>query len=376
MPATGLEKRRHFYWLDLLRFLAAFEVMAGHTRGFLFVDYGSLPAAQHTPLTFALFSITRIGDEAVLMFFVLSGFLVGGKTIQKLKEGTFNLQSYIIDRTVRIMLPLISALLLIICINSIMHVKNDSVVLFGNLFSLQGIAVDPASPPFWSLSYEVWFYIIMGAIACFFTTTSLQQRVVAFLILLVSFAVFTKLQFVYLAIWFIGAFAYLLVPQKKNRYLFMLTAVTFVAALIPLQMTLASKSAVTAGWQKYLNRDFLQIGFALVFAMLIVQAIQYVPRTRFGQRLDKLGTRLANFSYTLYLAHYPPLGLLMYWGYPKSSSLGLRSVAGYALILALLVAYSYAVYWLFEKRTSTVKRFLHNLANRHVARAPSAVTTS
>jgi len=101
----------HLYWLDLIRFLAAFAVMACHFRGAFFVEYTLLPVSQQNPVVFVFYAITRLGFEAVLIFFVLSGLLVGGRTIQRLSSGNFKIRAYVIDRAVRIMLPLISSLL-------------------------------------------------------------------------------------------------------------------------------------------------------------------------------------------------------------------------------------------------------------------------
>ncbi|MDR0605993.1 MAG: acyltransferase family protein, partial [Bacteroidales bacterium] len=136
-----------------------------HIRGNAFVEYGLLPTEQQNILNFVFFSITRLGHEAVLAFFVLSGFLVGGKVIQRLKEGTFDVKSYTIDRSVRIFLPLICALLLIVVVNLIMGEPVNFLQLIGNLFSLQGIFVSSATAPLWSLAYEVWFYVLIGCLA-------------------------------------------------------------------------------------------------------------------------------------------------------------------------------------------------------------------
>ena len=69
----------------------------------------------------------------------MSGFLVGGKAIERLQQGVFDIKGYAIDRTVRIMLPLISALLLFIPVAIIQGFCIDWKAWLGNLFSLQGI---------------------------------------------------------------------------------------------------------------------------------------------------------------------------------------------------------------------------------------------
>ena len=111
--------KKHYYWIDLIRFLAALLVVLGHLRQTSFVEYGLLPDSEKNIFIMFLYLILRIGHEAVLIFFVMSGFLVGGKALEKTMGGNFNVKDYSIDRAVRIMLPLIGALLLLIIVNLI-----------------------------------------------------------------------------------------------------------------------------------------------------------------------------------------------------------------------------------------------------------------
>ena len=70
--------REHAILLDLLRALAAIGVLLVHTRGLSFVEFGALPPSQQTFFVKIAVGLTRSGQEAVMAFFVLSGFLVGG----------------------------------------------------------------------------------------------------------------------------------------------------------------------------------------------------------------------------------------------------------------------------------------------------------
>jgi len=67
-----------YHWLDLFRFLSALTVVATHLREAVFVELAALPMEQKSAITAALFLLTRLGNEAVIGFFVLIGFLVGG----------------------------------------------------------------------------------------------------------------------------------------------------------------------------------------------------------------------------------------------------------------------------------------------------------
>lgn len=125
--------------MDLIRFIAAFLVVAGHYRDGLFVDYYQLHQSDQTFITSIFYLSTRFGFEAVVVFFVLSGLLVGGKAIDRILKGSFNPLQYGIDRAVRIMLPLISALLLYLPICLAFNIPINLFDWIGSLFSLQGI---------------------------------------------------------------------------------------------------------------------------------------------------------------------------------------------------------------------------------------------
>lgn len=100
--------KTHFYWLDALRFVAAFVVLFSHTRNDFFLAYGDLPISQQGAVAFVFYTLGRLGHEAVVVFFVLSGFLVGGRGFDRIKDGTMNVKSYAIDRFARIYPPPLS----------------------------------------------------------------------------------------------------------------------------------------------------------------------------------------------------------------------------------------------------------------------------
>src|SRR4051794_23055027 len=114
-----MQRSRSYVSLDLLRAGAAIAVLLTHARGFSFVEYGALPAAQHTLAIQAFFLATRIAYEAVLVFFVLSGALVGGQIVRRTIAGQFSLEGYALDRVTRIFVPLVPAYLLALAVQLI-----------------------------------------------------------------------------------------------------------------------------------------------------------------------------------------------------------------------------------------------------------------
>ena len=354
------ENKVHYYWLDLVRFTAAFLVLICHFRGAFFVEYTLLPAEQKNPLIFAFYTLTRLGNEAVLIFFVMSGFLVGGKAIERLQQGAFDIKGYAIDRTVRIMLPLISALLLFIPVSIIRGLDIDWLAWLGNLFSLQGICTYSVIEPLWSLSYEVWFYILMGTISLFFIKQNIiSKKIYAVLFLLICSLVFTKLHPHYLFMWFMGAFAYLIIPKKINKLFLWGSFIVMICFIILLQLTSGSRLNEGTDISQYLpNRQALELLFAFFFCLFLRQLIIIKPIKKWTLKINQIGTRLAAFSYTLYLTHVLVLRMFEYFHVPKSESVNFISISWYIgeLTIALLVAY--AVYWCFEKRTAEVKGWI------------------
>ena len=97
--------------LNLMRGLAALTVLVSHLRGDAFVEYRSLPNLQHNLIVALFFAATRLAYEAVIVFFVLSGFLVGGQVLAHIRQSKFKISDYAINRATRILIPLIPACL-------------------------------------------------------------------------------------------------------------------------------------------------------------------------------------------------------------------------------------------------------------------------
>jgi peptidoglycan/LPS O-acetylase OafA/YrhL len=347
----------YYYWLDLIRFLAALLVVLGHYRVAFFVEYGLLPATDKNLIVMAFYSITRLGHESVLIFFVLSGFLVGGKSIIRIREQQFDVKSYALDRSVRILLPLIGSLLIIIPIYMVCDIKIDTLQWLGNLLQLQGIFVAPVTGPLWSLSYEAWFYIFFGAIGVIFSTYVKERKpFIGFVILFICALIFTKLNASYLFIWLSGAICYLFIPVKPNKIVVGLAMLLSFAFLALLQLSYSSRYLASEGH----NQQVLELCFSFCFAILICMIVGIRPDHKVTIAINRMSVPLAAFSYTLYLTHYPLMSLLSHYGFEKSKRIDLHSLGMFIFAVALSIVVAYLVYWVFEKRTPLVKKWIVN----------------
>ena len=116
----------------------------------------------------------RFGPESVIVFFVLSGFVIK-YTYEKSKDKSFRF--YFIRRFIRLYIPLLFIFLLAYvmkCYGEGALANPEWSSLFGNLFMLQdNITLKPnvlsgaylANGVLWSLSYEWWFYMLFFLLA-------------------------------------------------------------------------------------------------------------------------------------------------------------------------------------------------------------------
>ncbi len=162
-----------FKILDGLRGIAALYVVFNHTRGNLFiggVKYSQIKDISlwniKEKLYFSALQLTSLGREFVILFFILSGFSIAF-SLSRLPQ----INSFYLRRIVRIYPPYIIALMWAFFIYKILHdftpgvlpagipsVFSSVVVTIKNIFY-----VDYGSliPQFWSLKYEVLFYILI-----------------------------------------------------------------------------------------------------------------------------------------------------------------------------------------------------------------------
>lgn len=354
----------HYYWIDLIRFLAAFLVMAGHFRGAFFEEYSVLPESQQNPLVFIFYFVTRLGYEAVVVFFVLSGFLVGGKAMERIRTNSFKAKDYAIDRFARIMLPLISALLFYLPICLWFNGSINVISWIGCLFGMQGVITGIPFGPLWSLSYEIWFYVMMFGIAVLFISKTPKKVALAITVLILSMAIFVKLEVYYLWIWFIGAIVYFVKTYDwKHRKLFAITCLALIGILIVSLQLMSGTRAINVNVDMDFDiiRKIVSIIFGIVVALFIKVIIDFVPKSKFSLSINRLGTKLAAFSYTLYLTHFPVMRLIEKLGAPKCESISFVSVSLYVLWMAIAIIVAYILYWFFERNTPKLKKYLKGI---------------
>lgn len=353
------ERSSQFAWLDWLRFGAAFIVLLTHARGFAFVEYSALPASDKTPLNFLWFAVTRLGHEAVIVFFVLSGFLVGGRALERVRLNSFKWKDYFTDRAARIMTPLVPAIVFSIAVAFFIGDPVGGVDAVGNFLSLQGLLVPalPINPPLWSLSYEVWFYILCGGVCVAAMRNGAAP--VAKLVVIFSFLVFLKFNTTYLFCWLIGALAYGDLKVRGSRLYIFLGCLICAFGVGGSQFTGGTHSGVVLPWlTEFINPDIADFILAAGIALVVRNSCSVHTPSLVASLFDRVGFQLAGFSYTLYLVHYPVMVLWRHFGLIRAPAVTAQAIAIYGALILFSMLMSYMFYYLFERNTYLVKRWI------------------
>lgn len=358
--------QRHSILVDWLRFLAAFGVLLRHTRPDHWVAYSHLQPESQGPATWIFFLLLKICHESVVIFFVLSGYLVGGKVIRDCANKRFNPGDFFRDRTTRLYIPLIPALVLTAaCVAYLQSGLPEGYWFqwFGNVFYLQGILIKPVegNPSLWTLAYEMWFYVLAGSVGMiasqFFVPTSLRRFVFAIGLALFSGWCLAVLDTSYFFCWLMGAIASIS-PLKELKRSGLIVGLVFIATgtllTEPSLRSLLPGSLDPVVFGKLGN---MMVGIAIAFWLPCLQ--------RLGDRMDgnrfiKWGTPLAAFSYTLYLTHYPLLLVMRTWHEPFDSlSTGTLLLYCVKLVICLMVAWIF--YLMFERHTTDVRNWVKKM---------------
>jgi len=361
--ARSPQNAGHLYWLDWLRFAAAFMVVAIHARGGTWVEWGRLAEASQTKLVAVFFALTRAGTECVLVFFVLSGFLVGGKLIERVADRSFRIRDYAIDRISRLWVPLVPALVWSAIVAYWVGKPVSWVGFGGNLLGLQVVWFRSFAEniPLWSLAYEIWFYFLAGA-AALWVLSGRRGRIASVFALAVAFAVFTRLGAEFLFAWLLGALTYWLCSQPRQWSLALTGGVLIGLGYLNSQLRTATVSVDTTAWLRYMPpAEVATVVLSLGMALVLPYVAQLQPKTRRGLAINELGTKLAAFSYTLYLTHYPLLYVWEHYLPERHASIDGLSCSLYLLRIASCLLFAWLLYLPFERNTGWVRRQMKRL---------------
>jgi peptidoglycan/LPS O-acetylase OafA/YrhL len=354
-----------YYWLDLVRGVSAVLVLLGHVRLLMLIPYAQVNNPT-IPIR-VIYFVSGFGPQAVIIFFVLSGFLI----TQSVDKSNFIMRDYFIARFSRLEVVLLPALIFGYLFDYIgFNFYSDTPfyggtiaaiaridfantltpeVFLGNAFFLH-LLVYPilgSNGPLWSLSFEWWFYVM--APFWFVLIFGLQKKSIlsniSLLILISSFVAYCNYTIlIYFIIWLFGSVVYYL---KKREVRFvrpkMHVAISFLGLFMA--MTMSRLSLIN-----YLLGDFVIAGFASYFVLTLLNFNQ--PKER------RVISFFSNISYTLYAFHFPLVAILtsvfgLYNLSPTNEGMAL-----YFFILCMTVFICFIFWFLFERNTHIVKKWI------------------
>ncbi len=374
MPPHNKQKAENggLLFLDGLRGLAAFYVMVGHARWLLWEGYneGFLkhPASYSAfnKVLMYFFSLFRYGHEAVLFFFVLSGFVIHLRYARRMVEqgmaAKFDWAAFIWRRARRLYPPLLAAIGLALILDNLgkaggfaiynqhtpyplinhgISVHLDGGTLLGNLAFVMDtyVPVFGCNGPLWSLKFEWWFYMIYPFFWCLTRrSVALAAGLMAALFaasffqtgwpLLLLHDVFTAM----LAWWLGAVLADIYAGRLKWRWHWVA-----VGAGLPGLLAL-----------RYGN-PLHDLGMGLIFSAVLAGSFALQKRQLRLYWLEGLKP-LGDMSYTLYVTHFPILVLAGGWLMSRSPKGLLPQNFGWVWVgIACTMMFAYGLHFVVER---------------------------
>lgn len=309
-------------FIDACRWVGALLVLAVHSTN-MFVNLADIMSAPHSPGVYAwwFFVSFELGHQAVVGFFAISGYLVGGAVLAHLRKGQPFLREYLIHRFARIYVVLVPAIVLTLIVDSIGRAAFASEGVYDwpvfkdhfrpalfvtTLLNQTAIYFDffGTNGPLWSLACEFWYYItfplLLLPVARMY---SLRVRAIGFAIgfaLLIALSIPASwFKFGYL-LWALGAFATLAPrPLIRSRWL---SLAIYVGLVVPIRLLVRGPNLEAMPFLQ----DVADLISAVAFLNLAV-SLRFGPRDGWVLFRPRLHKHLADFSFSLYCIHMPLL---------------------------------------------------------------------
>lgn len=296
--------RSRIFGLDLLRFFAIFFVVYGHSM---------ILVPQHLKKDLQLIVL-----DGVSMFFVLSGFLIGGILIKQLERGkpTFKLLLNFWNRRWLRTLPMYFIVLTFLAVFTY-YMKPERLpehlwkyyLFVQNFFEYQ--------PPFfsesWSLSIEEWFYLLIPSLIfaiLFLSKSSVKTAFLTVIILVITLV--TSYRFY--------SFHQIDIESYKEGSHFLMQVSTRLDSIMYGVLAVFISYYYPAIWKKSSNLLFVIVGIAMLYYLkfnLGYESYVWVPTFKsiavvlmlpflsnwktFNFSISKFITTISLISYSMYL---------------------------------------------------------------------------
>ncbi|OYP34096.1 acyltransferase family protein [Rhodopirellula sp. MGV] len=331
-----------FVRLEAVRGFAATYVCLGHV---VILNLGSS----------GIFAdLFKFGQEAVMVFFILSGFVIAWATSRGEGEAE-PFSRYFLKRFTRIYSVWGIAVLAMFLMESIEHLEpvwESPGRLLGNFLMLQdfkygkpGVICGPVygATPLWSLHYEWWFYMLFPLVLLL-KGAEHRTHMVGMLAILggVSYALIpnpVSRICLYFGVWWVGVH-FATVLRKKG-------SIEFRDAIVPVSYVLLSTLplCVLCSWWMFEGRRWSIGEHPLLELRHLVSSVVLVGLAFLWRQMNWLGFRytiqlfafVAPISFSLYVLHYKGVVYAKYLGF---IGVPLLEFALYVVVTVLLCVFS------------------------------------
>ena len=301
------------HYLDLLRVIAALIVLASH-----------MAYARFTRGDYAFIHDWNLGSDAVILFFVLSGYVIAYTAYEKDRS----LAMFAFARLTRLYSVVIPAILITLALDYLgSRLDPDAYsgwwwnpapaweTLLRTLTFTTEWTANAFRPgtngPFWSLSYEAAYYALF-AIAMF---VSGWQRIVLLAAVLAIVGIKVLLL---IPSWLLGVWLYYRTDCLSLRPIpaligFIGPILLYIGALainVPddfMALTVASISKETVNALRFSNEFLWNALLGLLVTLHLIAALSLFQRTSPKTGLQSLVHWLSGASFSIYIVHYPAL---------------------------------------------------------------------
>ena len=332
-------------FIDFARIAAALTVALAHLRYSMLPEY---KAVTDHPLWFSILAFcSGFASDAVILFFVISGWLVGGSLLDSRHKAT-PYSDYALARACRLGTVLVPAFVIHLAAHAAIYRSMsppfDLQTLIGNLFGLQTVIVDcfGGNFPLWSLANETAYYVgFVLVVASFdrrFTPTARVSLIVA---LNLYWLVLTPQIRLYSAIWLFGVLASRL--QRKVDWRIA------PAVLVALLAWVSAKRFMDVS-TGFVPDAVTAVLFGLVLIFMAEEGLPAI-QTRFW-------AFLGSFSFSLYVTHIPVLQLMRVGDLKDTTHVRTGDLVTFLLYAGLILIVAIAFSMAFEQRYLWLRSFV------------------
>ncbi len=381
-------------FFDFARGISAQAVVLGHGLNIFLPGIFMVPGHR----------VFYMQSFAVIIFFVLSGYLITSAVLKKRDRPEFTFGSYLLDRVARVVYPLFPALALIIACDFLVfrgtiRLPFDGVDLspqaiaggftmlfnhpllqeFGPRLGVPWINAGPvgSGAPLWSVVAEWWIYVAFGLLAF----VALRRTKLGFgsaLLLIFAIAVpvgymargsYESLAWIIGMLYALAASRVARLPRSFHAWLVVLGTAAFLVGLYYNRQNLHSAATILPASVAFCHLYFLIDGIAAKRS-----AAGRVPgafQQRFARGFKSFSLFLSSYSYSLYLLHFSVVSYVWYF---LHGVLPAWQLIALSIVASNVIAYVF--YLMVERHFHKVGKWLKGVLLRPAAVASAPAGTA